>query len=138
MPITTKFDQDAIIETIKKTISALEQYLPPGENELYEELLFVYNTLASRRDAEREKYKDKADYHKEHSRQWRKNNKERLKEHSKNYNGKPCTCSDKNIDNWYIIGAPSNSLKKLIRCKICGSQWRTSAKYCIKLKSEIE
>ena len=53
------YDQDAIIETIDEAIVIFRKYMPLSEYDLYAKLLGVRDTLAARRDAERQRYQDK-------------------------------------------------------------------------------
>ena len=136
------YNQDAIIETIDEAIIIFRKYMPLSEYDLYVKLLGVRDTLTARRDAERQRYQDKADYHRKTSQQWRKDNKEHAKAYHDKWNGTPCKCPDKDMGNWRIIGSSKQKNPEtpkpayLVKCVACGSQWRTKAKYCRNLKDE--
>jgi hypothetical protein len=140
MPENPVYDQDAIIETINKTITAFRQHLPLTEYDLYAELLRVRDILTVRRDAGRQKYQQKADYHRENTKQWRKDNHERNKAYQEKWKGKHCQCPNKNMDNWHVVGKSikrkSTPTAYLVKCIVCNSQWRTRAGYCEKLKTQ--
>ena len=80
--------KDFHIETLEKTASALEKYLPVMEYELYKDYLLVYEHLKAKNDREKQQYQKRADYHRETSKKWRQDNKERHNAYQKQYNEK--------------------------------------------------
>ena len=76
------------IETMGKIVFALGKYLPETEFELFKEYLNVYERLKAKNDKEKQSYQDKAEYHRETTRQWRQDNKERHYEYQKKYRDK--------------------------------------------------
>jgi hypothetical protein len=133
------YDQDSIIETLEKVRAVFREHMPLREYDTYAELCDVIETLSSRRDGERQRYQDKAVYHREITRKWREDNKERNKAYRKQWSGNPCQCQEKNMDNWRIVGKakqlkPDSPKTYSVKCNACGAQWKTKAKYCRKLK----
>jgi len=76
------------IETMGKIVFALGKYLPSTEFELFKEYLNVYERLKAKNDQEKQRYQEKAEFHRETSRQWRKDNKERNNQYQKDYNAR--------------------------------------------------
>jgi hypothetical protein len=141
MPANPSYDQDSIIETLERVRIVLREYMPLREYSLYVELCDVIKTLSSRRDSERRRYQNKAEYHREYTRKWREDNRERNEAYQKQYYGKPCQCPERNMYNWCIVGKakqlkPDSIQTYSIKCKACGAQWKTKAKYCKELKED--
>lgn len=141
MPANPNYDQDYIIETLERVRIVLREYMPIREYDLYAELCSIIETLSSRRDNERKRYQDKAVYHRENTRKWRENNKERNTTYQKQWLGKPCQCQEKDMNNWHIIGKakqlkPNIPQAYSVKCNACGAQWKTRAKYCLELEKK--
>jgi len=92
------------IETLGKVALALKEYLPIGEiklsvgevnitltvenapeHDLYNEFLSVYEGLKVKNDKRNKGYQEKAEYHREATRKWRQENKERYKAYQKEW-----------------------------------------------------
>jgi len=73
------------IETLGKIALAIREYFPIKEYDLYMEYIGVYESLKAKNDSEKQRYQDKAEYHRETSRKWRQDNKERHKEYQKKW-----------------------------------------------------
>jgi len=73
------------IETMGKLALALIKYLPESEYALLKEYLGVYERLKAKNDSQKQRYQDKAEYHRETTRQWRQDNKERNRAYQREY-----------------------------------------------------
>ena len=77
--------KDADIATLEKIAAALEEYLPVKEYELYMEYLSVFENLRAKREKQSQYYQSKAEYHREASRKWRQDNKDKHDAYQKEY-----------------------------------------------------
>jgi hypothetical protein len=73
------------IETLEAVFKALRQYLPLGEYDLYAAYKSVFERLKAKNNTEKQKYQEKAEYHRETTRKWRRDNKERHSAYQKKY-----------------------------------------------------
>ena len=141
MSANPNYDQDSIIKTLEKVRIVLREYMPIREYDTYTELCDAIEILSSRRDSERQRYQDKAEYHRENTRKWREKNKDWNKTYQKQWIGKSCHCPEKNMDNWVIVGKarklkPNSPQTFSVKCNVCCAQWKTKAKYCKELKEK--
>jgi hypothetical protein len=73
------------IEVLERTAQALRKYLPVGEYDVYKDFLDVCERLKAKNDSEKQRYRDKAEYHREFTKKWRRDNKERHGAYQKQY-----------------------------------------------------
>ena len=66
--------RDSDIETLDKIADALEKYLPISEYELFTDYLVVYEYVKDKRERQKASYQKNADYHREFSKKWRRDN----------------------------------------------------------------
>ena len=66
--------RDSDIETLDKITDALEKYLPISEYGLFTEYLAVYEYVKAKRERQKASYQKKAEYHREFSKKWRRDN----------------------------------------------------------------
>jgi len=139
---------DSIVESLNKVTIALERYLPIGEYALYQEYIVAFDSLVAKRDKQKQSYQNKAEYHRNITKKWRHNNKERNAIYQKQYYAnnpipKACHCEDKNKDNWYVVGkvkkrgqgnAPQTYI---VKYDVCEARWKTKAKYCKELRQTM-
>ena len=76
------------IETLGRIALALKEYFPIKEYGLYTEYMGVYESLKAQNDLEKQRYQEKAEYHREVTRKWRQDNKERNSAYQKEYYAK--------------------------------------------------
>ena len=77
--------RDSEIFTLANVATALEEYLPVKKCDLYKEYLTIFEALLAKHDKQKQRYMDKAEYHRESTRQWRQNNKEKNREYQREY-----------------------------------------------------
>ena len=73
------------IEILGKAAYALGKYLPESEFGLFKDYLRVYEALKEKKDKEKRNYQENAEYYRRATRQWRKDNPEKQKEHWRQY-----------------------------------------------------
>jgi len=77
--------RDTEIFTLANVATALEEYLPVKKYDLYKEYLTIFEALLAKHDKQKQRYMDKAEYHRENSRKWRQENKEKHYAYQKEY-----------------------------------------------------
>ena len=73
------------IEVLGRAVSILEKYLPVKEHGFLMEYLSAYEHLKAKDDRQKQNYQAKAEYHREKTRQWRQDNKEKHDAYQKAY-----------------------------------------------------
>jgi hypothetical protein len=84
------------IEVLERTAQALRKYLPVGEYDVYKDFLDVCERLKAKNDSEKQRYRNKAEYHRGFTRKWRQDNKERCEAYQKQYYEKKRAENNKN------------------------------------------
>lgn len=72
------------IDTLKRVKDVLEICVSQGQ-ELLSEYTSLYERLKEKNDNEKQRYQDKAEYHRTYSRKWRSENPEKQKRYSEDY-----------------------------------------------------
>jgi hypothetical protein len=80
--------RNADIEILGKAAYALGKYLPETEFALFKDYLRVYESLKAKNDNEKQRYQEKAEYHRAITKKWREENPEKQKRHVRNYQEK--------------------------------------------------
>ena len=88
--------KDSEVITLARVAEALEEYLPVKEYELYNDYLSLYEHLREKREKQSQYYQSKAEYHREATRQWRQDNKEKHYAYQKEYSAKKRAASKQN------------------------------------------
>jgi hypothetical protein len=88
----------ADIEILEETIAILRKHIPLSEYDAYARFLDYYERMKAKNDAQKQQYQDKADYHRETSRKWRQDNKEKHYAYQKEYNAKKRAAEIGNVD----------------------------------------
>lgn len=73
------------IVILEKVAIALAQYLPEDKNSLLGEYYRVFQRLKSTNDKQKQNYADNARYYREKSREWKKSNPEKHRQHMADY-----------------------------------------------------
>jgi hypothetical protein len=73
------------VETLNKVPAALGAFLPINELALYNEYEAVCKFLTDKNTKEKQAYQDKAEYHREVTRKWRRDNVERSRAYQREY-----------------------------------------------------
>jgi len=74
------------IEVLGKVAFLLGKYLPTAEYDLFKEYLRIYEWLKTKNDKEKQRYNDKAEYHREATKKWRQENADKNRDYQRNYN----------------------------------------------------
>ena len=77
--------KDSEIEVLVDVAALLEEYLPIKDYGLYIEYLDVLESVKAKKEKQSQTYQAKAEYHREISRKWRQENKERHNKYQKEY-----------------------------------------------------
>jgi tRNA A22 N-methylase len=77
--------KNADIEILGKVAYALGKYLPESEFGLFKDYLRVYELLKARDNKQKQRYQEKAEYHRRVTQKWREENPEKQKEHSRKH-----------------------------------------------------
>ena len=135
---TNQYGLESLVERLGKMIPILAKHLPISEYPLFQEFLDVHNSLAFKMGKGKQRYQDNAEFYRQNTRNWRKENPDKAKAYQDQWRGKPCQCEEKDRRNWYIFGRvkkkkPSSPQNYEVICDICGASWKTRAKFCAEL-----
>jgi len=73
----------------------LREYIPLKEYDLYAKYLAYYERMKDQNDKQKQHYQDNAEYHRENTRKWRQENKDRNYAYQKEYLAKKRTEKNK-------------------------------------------
>jgi len=77
--------KDADLEIIGDAVSLLREYMPLREYDRYAVFLDFYERMKTKNEQQKLRYQDKAEYHRENTRKWRQDNKEKHYAYQKSY-----------------------------------------------------
>ena len=80
--------KDADLEIIRDAVSLLREHMPLREYDRYAAVLDFYERMKAKNEQQKMRYQNKAEYHRENTRKWRQDNKEKHYAYQKNYRDK--------------------------------------------------
>jgi len=77
--------KDADIEILGEINEIFRKHVPLSEYDVYTRFMDFYERMKAQNDLQKQQYQEKAEYHREKTRRWRQDNKERNKEYQREY-----------------------------------------------------
>ena len=77
--------KDADIEILGEINEIFRKFVPLSEYDVYTRFMDFYERMKAQNDQQKQNYQKKAEYHREISRKWRQDNKEKNRDYQREY-----------------------------------------------------